>query len=144
MLYFKFNNLTFNNLVSTLLVLELITNQKGFIITSKKFNSSLKLKKGQPVGCKVTLNKNIMYKFLFILINNIFNNDKYYKKNIVIFQKDTYNALSFKIINVMNFKELEEHYQYFKNLKELNINIITNTKTAKEFLFLLKSLKIPF
>lgn len=143
-LYFKFNNLTFNSLMSTLLVLELITNQKGFIIRSKNFNTSLKVKKGEPIGCKVTLNKNNKTKFLFILINSILNNNKYYIQNKITSQKFFYNAISFKILNILNFKELEEYYQYFRNLKELNISIITNAKTTKEFLFLIKSLKIPF
>ena len=51
--------------------------------------------------------------------------------------------LSFTIKELTAFKELETHFYLFNNVPPLNITLITNTKTKKELLFLLKSFKIP-
>jgi len=49
--------------------LALITGQKPIMRRARKAISNFKLKKGQPVGCKVTLRKAMMYEFLDRLIN---------------------------------------------------------------------------
>ena len=49
--------------------LALITGQKPIIRRAKKAISNFKLKKGQPIGCKVTLRRAMMYEFLDRLIN---------------------------------------------------------------------------
>jgi len=46
-----------------------ITGQKPIMIRAKKAISNFKIKQGQPIGCKVTLRKNIMYEFMDRLIN---------------------------------------------------------------------------
>ena len=48
--------------------LALITGQKAVIINSRKDISNFKLRKGMPVGCKVTLRDVKMYEFLEKLI----------------------------------------------------------------------------
>ena len=48
--------------------LTLITGQKAVITTSRKDISNFKLRKGMPVGCKVTLRDVKMYEFLEKLI----------------------------------------------------------------------------
>ena len=72
----KFINLRFNfkkyelkSLMSALIALELITHQKATFIKSKNFNVSLKIQKGDPVGCKIILRKHKMYNFLYQLLN---------------------------------------------------------------------------
>ena len=47
----------------------LITGQKAVITKSKKDISNFKLRKGMPIGCKVTLRRDRMYEFLDRLIN---------------------------------------------------------------------------
>ena len=49
--------------------LALITGQKPFLRKAKIAVSNFKLRKGVPVGCKVTLRKTKMYEFLDRLIN---------------------------------------------------------------------------
>ena len=49
--------------------LALITGQKPIIRRARKAISNFKLKKGQPIGCKVTLRRSRMYEFLDRLIN---------------------------------------------------------------------------
>lgn len=46
-----------------------IAGQKPVIRRAKKAISNFKIKQNQPVGCKVTLRKNIMYEFMDRLIN---------------------------------------------------------------------------
>jgi len=46
-----------------------ITGQKPVITRAKKAVANFKLRKGMPVGCKVTLRKTKMYDFLDRLIN---------------------------------------------------------------------------
>ena len=49
--------------------LALITGQKPIIRRARKAISNFKVKKGQPIGCKVTLRRARMYEFLDRLIN---------------------------------------------------------------------------
>ena len=49
--------------------LALITGQKPIIRKAKKAISNFKLKENQPVGCKVTLRRAMMYEFMDRLIN---------------------------------------------------------------------------
>ncbi len=49
--------------------LGLITGQKPIIRRAKKAVSNFKIKKGQPIGCKVTLRRAKMYEFLDRLVN---------------------------------------------------------------------------
>ena len=51
-------------LQSALEELMLITGQKPVVTTAKKDISNFKIRKGFPVGCKVTLRKDFMYEFL--------------------------------------------------------------------------------
>jgi len=46
-----------------------ITGQKPVIRRAKKAISNFKIKQGQPIGCKVTLRRAIMYEFMDRLIN---------------------------------------------------------------------------
>ncbi len=49
--------------------LALITGQQPVITRAKKDISNFKIRKGDPVGCKVTLRKERMYEFLDRLVN---------------------------------------------------------------------------
>jgi large subunit ribosomal protein L5 len=62
-LNFGYQKSNFKHLVSSLLALEFITSKKGKITTSKHLNVFLKIKKGNPVGCKIILKKSTMYFF---------------------------------------------------------------------------------
>lgn len=49
--------------------LGLITGQKPLLRRAKKAIANFKIKEGQPVGCKVTLRRTMMYEFMDRLIN---------------------------------------------------------------------------
>ena len=141
----RFISLQFNlkkydqkQLTSALAALELITLQKGSLIASKVSSVSLKIRKGQPVGCKVILRRDKMLQFMTKLMNIILIENKKVKESTPV----CYNSFSFKISNTLIFSELEKNYQFFKNLKNLDVSIITTPTNYKSFLFLLKSYKI--
>lgn len=134
---FKLKRWDIKVLISSLAALELITLQKGILTKSNVSNISLKIRKGQPVGCKVTLRKNKMNIFLFKILNKILTNS-------VLKNNRINNLFSIKINNILIFKELEQNYQFFKNLSSLNINIKTTDCTFKEFVFLINSYKFLY
>ena len=70
-LNFGYRKSNFKYLVSSLLALEFLTSKKGKITTSKRLNIFLKIKKGNPVGCKIILKKNTMYLFYLKLLISI-------------------------------------------------------------------------
>lgn len=130
-------------LSSGLLAFELIANQKGTLTTTKKSNILLKIRKGNPTGCKLTLQKynlfNIFRKTLFEIFPKLKNFNGFIQS-----RKIKKNAFSYEIHDTFSFSELEGHYYFFNNLPKLDITIITTTQNRKELIFLLKSLQFPF
>lgn len=115
--------------------LKLLTFQNGIVITSKISNVSIKIRKGQPIGCKIRLRKTKMNNFLFSLINKILINKPLPKSKI-------FTVFSFKITNMFMFNSLEQNYKYFKNISNLTVDVTTTQCTLNEFKFLLKSYKL--
>lgn len=140
-LNFGYQKSNFKHLVSSLLALEFITSKKGKITTSKHLNVFLKIKKGNPVGCKIILKKSTMYFFYLKLIASIFTKIK--RSQTYQFQWDskTIKSVSFQIKNPLLFAELENQFQFFKNIPRLDITLLTSTNSQKELYFLLKSIK---
>ena len=129
-------------LATHLIALELITNQKGIATVSKRPNLLLKIRKGNPTGCKVTLRKTSMRNFLSKSFNETFPKIKNFN-GIIVHQTVEKNAFSFSVKNTLAFSELAEHYYLFNNLSNLNLSFVTQTETKKEMLFFLKSLQLP-
>ena len=131
------------SLVSSLMALELITSQKATFTHSSISDVSLKIKKGNPVGCKITLRKTLMYVFFTRLVSEIFPKLKQFNgfkiKNI----NSEIKTISFKFKSSLIFSELENQYQYFNKLPGLNVTVVTNVTKYDEFNFLLKSFKFP-
>lgn len=134
-LTFNFKKFDMKLLISALSALELITLNKGVLIKSKISNVSLKIRKGQPIGCKITLRNNKMNQFLFKILNKVMTNRIFKKTNSI-------NLFSIKLKNILVFKELEKNYRFFKNLSHLNLNIKTTNCTPNEFGFLITSFKL--
>ena len=125
-----------------LLALELITNQKGVLTISKRPNLLLKIRKGNPTGCKLTLKKTLILSFLSKSLNEIFPKIKNFD-GITVHQKVEKNTLSFVIRDTLNFSELTENYYLFNNLSKLSLSFVTTVKAKEEMLFILKSLQLP-
>jgi large subunit ribosomal protein L5 len=142
-LNFGIKEVNFKNLLPTLASLELITNQKAALTCSKMANISLKIRKGVPVGCKVTLRKVNMSLFLTKLILLIFPTIKLFEG--IIFKKsiEQYKSFSFCLDEALIFSELEHQYDLFKSLPKLDISITTHVNSIQELNNLLTSYRFP-
>lgn len=144
-LNFSCKNSDTKQLALTMTALELITLQKGILTVTKKSNVILKLKKGEPIGCKVVLRKTNMYNFLFKILNEILPKiNKFKKFNIKQNRNNNskINTFSFKLKNTLNFLELEKNYYIYQNLPFLNVTFVTNRISFCEFIFLFQSFKM--
>jgi large subunit ribosomal protein L5 len=126
-----------------LLALELITNQKSVPTTSNRPIIALKIRQGNPIGCKITLRKHIMFNYISKMLIEVFPKLKNFE-GLHVSSKIKQNAFSYGLNDIFTFSILEEHYYLFNNLPKLNITIVTNTKTKQELFFILKSIQLPF
>jgi large subunit ribosomal protein L5 len=129
-------------LATNLLALELITNQRGILTVSKRPNLLLKIRKGDPTGCKLTLKKPSMLNFFSKSLNEVFPKIKNFN-GITISKKIEKGSCSFVIKDILHFTELSEHYSLFNGLSKFDLSFVTTVKTQKEMLFFLKSLQLP-
>lgn len=130
-------------LASSLLAIELITNQNGTFTRTKNSNILFKIRKGNPTGCKVTLQKFQAFNFLEKFLVEIFPALKIFK-GFKITKKIKKSFFSYELHETFSFSELESNYYLFNNLPKLNITLITNSKNKKELIYILKSFQLPF
>lgn len=132
-------------LSTALLALELITNQKGQLTTTNRPNIESKIRKGDPIGCKVTLHKAKALDFIYEILVNVFSQLKN-SEEISISSNSilSHNNLTYTITDTFTFKELENNYQLFQHLPNLKITVVTKCNKKNQFLFVLKSFKTPF
>lgn len=141
-LNFGCKSVEIRNLASALLSLELITTKQGSLTTSQRSNMLLKIRKGNPTGCTVKLQKDKMYIFLLKLLTEVFPNLKDFQ-GLSASNKLGNTSFSFTLKDLINFKELEKQFYLFINLPPLNITLVTNTRSKTELLYLLRSFKLP-
>ncbi len=127
-------------LSTSLLFLQLVTTKKGKLTVSKQSNIVLKIRKGNPVGCKVILVKISMYKFLSKLLLEVLPR---LKKKVLLKKALFKNTLTYNFENILIFKELEKNYLIFSLLKNLQVTFVTNSRSNEELFFLLNSFKFP-
>ncbi len=128
------------SLESALNELLLITGQKPVVTLAKKDISNFKIRKGWPVGCKVTLRSVKMYEFLDRLIS------------IALPRTRDFRGLSFKSFDGMgnyNFGIKEQiifteiDYDKIHSIKGMNITIVTTSNSDSEAYSLLKMFGLP-
>jgi len=142
-LNFGIKEVNFKNILPSLTALTLISSQTPILTRSKTSNILFKIRKGAPVGCKVTLRKRNMYLFLSKLILSIFPGIKQFEG--VLFKKSITKSKSFSffISDILIFKELESQYELFKNITKLDISIVINSRSLKELKMILTALRFP-
>ena len=121
--------------------MSIIAGQKAVSTKSKKDISNFKLRKGMPIGARVTLRKVKMYEFLdrlvAVAIPRIRDfrgiNDKGF---------DGRGNYSFGISEQIIFPEID--IDKINKITGLNITFVTTAKTDKEALALLKEFGLPF
>ncbi len=120
--------------------LTLISGQKSVITLSRKDISNFKIRKGFPVGCKVTLRGNRMYEFLERLIS------------IALPRTRDFNGLSFKsfdrkgnysfgVKEQIIFTEID--YDKIDSIRGMDISITTSASSDDEAYWLLKEFGFP-
>jgi len=119
-----------------------ITGQKPIITKARKSIASFKLRKGNPIGCMVTLRGDRMYEFLdrllSIAIPRVRDFRGFSKKSF-----DGYGNYTMGIKEQLIFPEVD--YDSIFSIKGMNITItVRNTKNDKESLSLLEKFGFPF
>jgi large subunit ribosomal protein L5 len=126
---------------SSIKELSMITGQKAIPTISKKDISNFKLRRGTPIGAKVTLRGDRMYEFLDRLIAAALPRIRDFKGvNPKSFDgRGNYNlGISEQII----FPEID--IDKVNKIMGMDINIVTTAKTDKEAFELLKEFGMPF
>lgn len=118
-----------------------ITGQRAVITKSKKDISNFKLRKGMPVGVRVTLRGDNMYEFLDRLISVAIPrvrdfrgiNDKGF---------DGRGNYTFGVTEQIIFPEIE--LDKVNNINGMDVTFVTSAPTDKECMALLKEFGLPF
>lgn len=127
-----------NNAVDEMTI---IAGQKAVATLSKKDISNFKLRKGMPIGAKVTLRSNKMYEFLdrFISVSLPRVRDFRGINNKGFDGRGNYNM---GITEQIIFPEI--NIDKINKISGMDLTFVTTAKTDAEALELLKSLGMPF
>ena len=120
--------------------LTMISGQKPVVTLSKKDISNFKVRRGFPVGCKVTMRGNRMYEFFERLIT------------VALPRTRDFRGLSFKSFDKRgnyNFGVKEQiifteiNYDKIDSIRGMDINITTTATSDDEAYWLLKEFGFP-
>lgn len=121
--------------------LKLISGQKPVITKARKSIAGFKIRRGSPIGCKVTLRGKRMWEFferlLFIAIPRI-RDFRGFSTNSF----DKYGNYTIGIREQIIFPEIE--YDKIDRIRGLNITITTSAKNNNDGLILLSYFNFPF
>ncbi|GFM37481.1 50S ribosomal protein L5 [Desulfovibrio psychrotolerans] len=121
--------------------LTVIAGQKAVVTRAKKSIAAFKLREGMPIGCRVTLRKDMMWDFLDKLVNFALPRVRDFR-GIPDRGFDGRGNFTLGIKEHTIFPELE--VDRVDNPKGMNITIVTTATTDKEGKFLLDQLGMPF
>ncbi len=117
-----------------------ISGQKAVQTTSTKDVSNFKLRKGMPIGVKVTLRQNKMYEFMERLINVALPRIRDF--NGINNKLDSKGNYSLGITEQIIFPEID--IDKINKIMGLEITFVTTAKTDEEGFALLKEFGLPF
>ncbi len=118
-----------------------ITGQKAIATISKKDVASFKLRKGMPIGAKVTLRGERMYEFLDRLITSALPRVRDFN-GIKATGFDGRGNYSLGILEQIIFPEID--IDKVNKISGMNVTFETSAKTDKEAKSLLTELGLPF
>lgn len=121
--------------------LALITGQRPVITKAKKSIAAFKLRKGMPIGAKVTLRANRMYDFL----DKLFNINLPRVRDFKGVSPDAFDGRGNYTLGIKEqliFPEID--YDKIDRVRGMDITIVTTAKTDEEARELLKNLGMPF
>ena len=118
-----------------------ITGQKPLVIKSKKAIANFKLRRGLPVGCKVTLRGARMYEFLDRLVTIALPRVRDFR-GVSRRSFDGRGNYSIGLREQIVFPEID--YDKIDAVRGMDIVICTTAKSDKEAKALLKGFDLPF
>jgi large subunit ribosomal protein L5 len=119
----------------------MITGQKPVITRARKSIATFKLRQGMPIGCTVTLRKEIMYEFFDRLVNVALPKVRDFR-GISPTAFDGRGNYSLGLHEQIIFPEID--YDKVEKIKGMNITIVTTARTDKEARMLLQLMGVPF
>lgn len=120
--------------------ISIIAGQKAIPTYSKKDISNFKLRKGMPIGVRVTLRREKMYEFLERLISTALPRIRDFQGIKTKFDKK--GNFSFGITEQIIFPEIE--VDKVTKILGMDITFVTSAKTDEEGFALLKEFGFPF
>ena len=117
-----------------------ISGQKPVVTKAKKDISNFKIRKGFPVGCKVTLRSGRMYEFLERMIAVALPRSRDFR-GLSFKSFDGRGNYNFGIIEQIIFTEI--NYDKIEAIKGLNVTLVTSADTDDEAYWLLKEIGLP-
>ena len=127
-------------LESAIQELTLITGQKPVTTLSKKDISNFKIRKGFPVGCKVTLRGNRMYDFMERLISIALPRTRDFR-GLSFKSFDGRGNYSFGVKEQIIFTEID--YDKIDSVRGMDITFSTSASSDEESYWLLKFIGLP-
>jgi large subunit ribosomal protein L5 len=121
--------------------LALITGRKPAISKSRHSIANFKLRKGQPIGCRVTLRRDVMYEFFDRLIATALPRIRDFR-GLSPRSFDGRGNYSLGVADQTIFPEIE--LDKIKRQQGMDITIVTSAQTNDEAIDLLKLLGMPF
>jgi large subunit ribosomal protein L5 len=121
--------------------LTMITGRKPVISLSRKSIANFKLRENQPIGCRVTLRREVMYEFFDRLVAAALPRIRDFR-GISTRSFDGRGNYSLGIADQTIFPEIE--LDKIKRQQGMDITIVTSAPTDAEALDLLKMMGMPF
>ncbi len=121
--------------------LTLITGQKPVVALARKSIAAFKIRKGMPIGVKVTLRGKRMYNFLEKLIKIVLPRIRDFR-GISLKSLDGHGNLNIGISEQILFPEIE--YDKIDRVRGLEVTIVTSSQENSEGKKLFEALGIPF
>ena len=121
--------------------LAMITGQKPVVTRAKKAIANFKIRKGAPIGCKVTLRRARMYEFLDRMISVAIPRIRDFRGlSVNSFDKD--GNYSFGLNEQVIFPEVD--VDKVMKIHGMDVTIVTTAKTKEEAFELLRLAGMPF
>ena len=121
--------------------LALITGRKPVISKSRKSIANFKLREGQPIGCRVTLRREVMYEFFDRLVATTLPRIRDFR-GVSPRHFDGRGNYSLGIADQTVFPEIE--LEKIKRQQGMDVTIVTSAETNDEAFDLLKLMGFPF
>jgi len=121
--------------------MQMITGRKAIVNIARKSIANFKLRKGQSVGCKVTLRREVMYEFFDRLVTAALPRIRDFR-GVGSRQFDGRGTYSLGIPDQTIFPEIE--LDKIKRQQGMDITIVTSAPNNEEAYDLLKMMGMPF